>query len=724
MGLHGRKGQALACLRYLSTSLKITSRAANSTAAHRKVFSRGALTVAESSCGDELLGPTGTMVEVFGLFSGMQVRQRLAQRSHEKLLVKEFVQKMCILHHHISWDLKDEATGQSLVHVVGQKSVSKRIIALHGLQMLVRLQPFSYQESKGWSLEGLLSLPHADQCHWNTDLQYSYLNHRWLRGRDLLTVVLNKIYTQLMAPDSFGPRPKHSQQVPKYPVFVLKLCLPDHEFDIFSEPDKTVALYSHEEKVREFIVRAVQAFLLQHGVQLFPSTALAREDRAIPDDVIVEDENDENEAVQEFATSFPFEVGFAIQTELAPAASLEDLYRSGFGVSGAEAAGTGLPFDLSLTPVKAVTVRRDSYGESFAFGSPLTTSEYVVEPEEEEVEPEERGGEEELENDPPAVISTATSMSSIIPADLFDQFAFALPDEPLPSQPLPSKRSFEYASREDAHLVSIPSEMAASAKQPRLQEAPECSQDVTSLRPYLEWDTALTLDKQQVRELRLLGQMDGKFIVAMEDQRHVVVLLDQHAIDERTRFEEILSQGCAASIVSVEVHPREELVVNDYDRYVLYTWKDHIEQWGFRYSIDSSHLPSKLILTHVPSFLEERLTTGDLFEFCSWIRTNSHLPTSMLKPPAVQRIAATKACRSAVKFNTLLSKEACHELLQSLQRTDLPFQCAHGRPSMVPVVDLSHLLSHSQQQSSLYSDDNVRRIVMADWGGQSRVCQT
>lgn len=39
-------------------------------------------------------------------------------------------------------------------------------------------------------------------------------------------------------------------------------------------------------------------------------------------------------------------------------------------------------------------------------------------------------------------------------------------------------------------------------------------------------------------------------------------------------------------------------------------------------------------------------------------------------------------------FNDILSKDQCIELVQRLARCAFPFQCAHGRPSMVPIVDI------------------------------------
>lgn len=39
-------------------------------------------------------------------------------------------------------------------------------------------------------------------------------------------------------------------------------------------------------------------------------------------------------------------------------------------------------------------------------------------------------------------------------------------------------------------------------------------------------------------------------------------------------------------------------------------------------------------------------------------------------------------------FNDALTAEECEGLVRRLARCAFPFQCAHGRPSLVPLVDL------------------------------------
>jgi hypothetical protein len=56
----------------------------------------------------------------------------------------------------------------------------------------------------------------------------------------------------------------------------------------------------------------------------------------------------------------------------------------------------------------------------------------------------------------------------------------------------------------------------------------------------------------------------------------------------------------------------------------------------------------------------------------------------------------------AVKFGDPLYPEECEVLLKNLSECQVPFQCAHGRPALVPIVDLQHIHTEQAQVRSLY----------------------
>ena len=45
----------------------------------------------------------------------------------------------------------------------------------------------------------------------------------------------------------------------------------------------------------------------------------------------------------------------------------------------------------------------------------------------------------------------------------------------------------------------------------------------------------------------------------------------------------------------------------------------------------------------------------------------------------------------AIKFGDPLSHDECVSLIQQLSQCKLPFQCAHGRPSLMPLLNMNHL---------------------------------
>jgi DNA mismatch repair protein MLH3 len=70
-------------------------------------------------------------------------------------------------------------------------------------------------------------------------------------------------------------------------------------------------------------------------------------------------------------------------------------------------------------------------------------------------------------------------------------------------------------------------------------------------------------------------------------------------------------------------------------------------------------------------------------------------------PPHVDRVLASKACRSAVMFGDALGPAECEALLVRLAACAVPFQCAHGRPSLFPLADMRALPVGSSKAPAL-----------------------
>ena len=201
-----------------------------------------------------------------------------------------------------------------------------------------------------------------------------------------------------------------------------------------------------------------------------------------------------------------------------------------------------------------------------------------------------------------------------------------------------------------------------------------------------------SLAKRDLTTLRIVGQAACCYIICVTTEG-MVLCADQHAVDERCQLEKIRQSSKSIGKVNCELLSTPiRLSISSDEEFVLRSCKELFYQWGFRYDITTSNeMNSTVCATHVPVIHGEHLTILDMMEFANNILRYPNQPRFSMKPPAMHRIAASKACRSAIKFGARLSRDSCVAMLSDLAETQFPFQCAHGRPSIVPLVELSRV---------------------------------
>ena len=104
------------------------------------------------------------------------------------------------------------------------------------------------------------------------------------------------------------------------------------------------------------------------------------------------------------------------------------------------------------------------------------------------------------------------------------------------------------------------------------------------------------------------------------------------------------------------------------------------------------------IVVHIhslPLIFGVRLSPGDLRSFVAELGSGpivngANIPAHRRpKPAAAMHVINYKACRGAIKFGDAITDEAAVRLVGRLALCTYPFQCAHGRPTVVPLADLS-----------------------------------
>ncbi|XP_029396994.1 DNA mismatch repair protein Mlh3 isoform X2 [Mus pahari] len=258
--------------------------------------------------------------------------------------------------------------------------------------------------------------------------------------------------------------------------------------------------------------------------------------------------------------------------------------------------------------------------------------------------------------------------------------------------------------------------------------------------------------REMIHSVKVLQQVDNKFIACLmstrmdEDGRaggNLLVLVDQHAAHERIRLEQLITdsyekQGPQSTgrkkLLSSTIIPPLAITVSEEQRRLLRSYHRHLEDLGlellFPDASDSLILVGKVPLCFVEreaselrrgrSTVTKSIVEELIREQVELLQTTGGIQGTL--PLTVQKVLASQACHGAIKFNDRLSLEdSCH-LIEALSLSQLPFQCAHGRPSMLPLADLDHLEQEKQVRPNLAK---LRKMVRA-WHlfGKSKGCDT
>ena len=262
----------------------------------------------------------------------------------------------------------------------------------------------------------------------------------------------------------------------------------------------------------------------------------------------------------------------------------------------------------------------------------------------------------------------------------------------------------------------------------------------------------LRLSKASLRDAVAIAQVDSKFILIRvpdpqaEPPSNIIVLVDQHAADERIGVEKLLQGLCSppsqnvldyasplnqkSAIDTIILEQAIPLQVQNQERELFEKAASYFAQWGILYDIkpyENSQRSCQLAVLSLPTSIVQRCklepmlllnllrseawkqaeesfdntnrvhnTAGGGGGIANWVTRIRGCSSSILD------LINSRACRSAIMFNDVLTIDQCRKLVVDLAECYFPFQCAHGRPSMVPLLNLGgdgEVVGTSNQES-------------------------
>ncbi|KAF4670779.1 ATP-binding mismatch repair protein [Perkinsus olseni] len=183
----------------------------------------------------------------------------------------------------------------------------------------------------------------------------------------------------------------------------------------------------------------------------------------------------------------------------------------------------------------------------------------------------------------------------------------------------------------------------------------------------------LNFNRSMFKGLTNVRQVDRKFIIGRF--AGVLLAIDQHAAGERVGLEGLVNSG---SMLETQAIDGTSLLLKPMDASLLQERRATLEQHGWRFTI----LGGRAVVTGVPKMRAGCLTASP----CHLLPWATQLPF----PAQLHYMSTTTACRQAVKFGDLMSSTEVSALVSSLGDCELPFQCAHGRPTVYPICTIPH----------------------------------
>ena len=186
-----------------------------------------------------------------------------------------------------------------------------------------------------------------------------------------------------------------------------------------------------------------------------------------------------------------------------------------------------------------------------------------------------------------------------------------------------------------------------------------------------------------------VGLALGTYIIAQNDEG--VYLIDQHAAQERINYDKYLKalkEEKTTTIaplfpINIELNSSDYLTIKE-NINILTNLGFVIEEFGLNTFTIKEHptwLKNGYEEESIHKIFDSIISIGSRFDR---VKFNEH-------------IAITLACKMSIKANTNISHEAQEEILRELVNTDNPYNCPHGRPTIIKfsIYDLEKMFKRA-----------------------------
>lgn len=189
-----------------------------------------------------------------------------------------------------------------------------------------------------------------------------------------------------------------------------------------------------------------------------------------------------------------------------------------------------------------------------------------------------------------------------------------------------------------------------------------------------EETTPYLVKEDRIKEIYPVGLVHGTYIIGENEDG--MYIIDQHAAAERINYERYLQELSKASLATIDLLvplnielPSNEYIILKEHLDILADLNIEVEEFGINTLVVRSH----------PIWLPKDYEDQALRKIIDIIVNKEAFDHEKF----IEKVAITLACKLSIKANQNLTIADMQILIDKLRKTDNPFTCPHGRPTII-----------------------------------------
>ena len=632
----GFRGEALHTIGAVSR-LTIRSRPRDGEAAGTELVYEGGEVRSVSPVGC----PEGTTVEVRALFETTPARKKyLGTATTEFTHVNRVVSRYALANPDVAVSLTHDDS--EVFATPGRGDLREAVLAVYGREVaeaMCEVAPDALPEGPLDAVGGLVSEPETNRA--GREYVSTFINGRYVRSETVRSAVLDAYGGQLASD--------------RYPFAVLRLQVDPGRVDVNVHPRKMEVRFDDDAGLARQVRAAVEAALLEAG--LIRSSAPR-------------------------GKSAPGETEVRPASERA-AADRDDPTAAGDSATGEASSSTGSGSDGT---------EGGSQSDEPTEGSTGGTATGAASPADERTDADPSGAPREPERTDPAggdrsgrtasgETSRAGPSTREFPADAVNAPAGTAAADASGAgsdagDPGPDTGDAGDAGPEGEGVGSGPERTPSTSGWPEPETDPSRHR-VADQRDLTGERASVSPQFETLPALRVLGQLHDTYLVAESDDG--LVLIDQHAADERIHYER-LRDALDGEVATQRLVEPIELELTPGEAAAFDAYAGALAGLGFATDRDGE----TVLVEGVPALFDVTVDPARLRDvFAALVETGSEAAGADRRNELFDAFLGDLACHPAVTGNVSLTEGSVRELLSALDGCENPYACPHGRPVVI-----------------------------------------